>query len=213
MKPGATRTPLQFYVLPRNVVLRIFTFLPLAALLRCLRINKRFRTLIWRTEELRPHLFLEPPSTSPPAADVPVFLHPVFGRLNFFAYHPAKAIRIGEGLDGIFLQRSSVREQFATSPALKEFIIRVISGGDWPYDTEIVIGNDNGVTVWNVVQGITGSFNQYEGVSFGDHFGVEACQQRNYDPKALMQNHEFLNPDLYESPPTYFNLPRTDKSL
>lgn len=151
-------TPLHFYVLPRDVAIRIFTLLPLSSLLTCQRINKRFRTLITRSEKFRPHLFLEPPAPATPKTNVSTSLHPVFGRLNFFAYHSAKAIRIGEGLNGIFLMKCPVREQFATSPALGEVVIRVISGGEWPFDAEIAVTNERGVTVWDVVRGVTGLY-------------------------------------------------------
>lgn len=157
MSPKSHRAPLHFYVLPRGVAIRILTFLPLTSLLTCARVNHRFHTLITRGEEIRPHLFLEPPGPSPPpGVSVPVYLHPVFGRLSFFAYHSAKAIRIGEGVDGIFLVGCAVRKQFATTPALEEVAIRVISGGEWPLDAEIAVTNEKGVTVWDVVQGITG---------------------------------------------------------
>lgn len=39
------------------------------------------------------------------------------------------------------------------------------------------------------------SFDEFSQISFGDHFGVDFCTQHEWDPKALMQNHEFLNPE------------------
>lgn len=56
----------------------------------------------------------------------------------------------------MFLVKCAVREQFATSPALPEVVIRVISGGKWPFDAEIAVINEKGVTVWDVVQEVTG---------------------------------------------------------
>lgn len=147
--------PLHIYVFHRTVAVRIFAHLPLESLLTCMRVSRRFNTLITRCAEIRPHLFLEPPGASPPVA-VPVSLHPVFGRLNFSAYHPAKAIRLGQGLDGGFLVTCGVRHQFATSPALREMVIRVISGGEWPLDVEITVTSEEGVTVWDVAKGVTG---------------------------------------------------------
>lgn len=49
-----------------------------------------------------------------------------------------------------------VRHQFATSPALREMVIRVISGGEWPLDVEITVTSEEGVTVWDVAKGVTG---------------------------------------------------------
>lgn len=38
------------------------------------------------------------------------------------------------------------------------------------------------------------SFKSYTKVSFADHFGLDVCEERGYDPKVLMQNYDFLDP-------------------
>lgn len=149
---GPKSAPLHIYVFHRTIAVRIFAHLPLTSLLTCMRVSRRFNTLITRCTEMRAHLFLEPPGTPSPVA-VPVSLHPVFARLNFSAYHPAKAIRLSQGS---FLVTCSVRHQFATTPALREIVIRVISGGEWPLDVEITVMNEGGVTVWDVAKSVTG---------------------------------------------------------
>lgn len=154
MNPKCPRSPLHFYVLPRPVAVQIFTLLPLASILACTRASRRIHTLITRCPEMRTHLFQEPPNTEAAAAG-PVALHPVFSRLSFSAFHSAKAIRLAAG-SGRFLATCAVRHRFATAPALAEVVVRVVSGGAWPLDVEIAVSKKEGVTVWDVVDGVTG---------------------------------------------------------
>lgn len=148
MNPRSIRTK-NFYDLPRGIAVHIFSFLPLTALLGAQLVSKRFYVLT-SGEEFKHCFFLSPPLSSLlPSTEV--FLHPVFGRLNFSAYHSPKVIRIGEDLDSLSLYKAKVGKQFATYPALKNVVLRVLSGGIWSFSTEIKVENDDGVTVWDVI--------------------------------------------------------------
>ncbi|RPB13457.1 hypothetical protein P167DRAFT_115431 [Morchella conica CCBAS932] len=193
MNPRSIRTK-NFYDLPRGIAVHIFSFLPLTALLGAQLVSKRFYVLT-SGEEFKHCFFLSPPLSSLlPSTEV--FLHPVFGRLNFSAYHSPKVIRIGEDLDSLSLYKAKVGKQFATYPALKNVVLRVLSGGIWSFSTEIKVENDDGVTVWDVINESTTFFKSYTKVSFADHFGLDVCEERGYDPKVLMQNYDFLDPKM-----------------
>lgn len=156
MTSNRPRQALHFYVLPRPVAVQIFTLLPLPSILACSRTSRRIHTLITRSSEMRPLLFHEPPPP-PPRASAPgaVSLHPVFSRLDFSAFHAAKAVRVGGGGGRFLLSCGGVRHDFATAPAMRSVIVRVISGGEWPLDVEIAMAKQEGVTVWDVVEGVT----------------------------------------------------------
>lgn len=151
MTSNRPRQALHFYVLPRPVAVQIFTLLPLPSILACARTSRRIHTLITRSSEMRALLFHEPPRGSAAGA---VSLHPVFSRLDFSAFHAAKAVRVGGGR--FLLSCGGVRHDFATAPAMREVIVRVISGREWPLDVEIAVAKEQGVTVWDVVEGVTG---------------------------------------------------------
>lgn len=154
MTSNRPRQALHFYVLPRPVAVQIFTLLPLPSILACSRTSRRIHTLITRSREMQPLLFHSPPPPHASAPGVVVSLHPVFSRLDFSAFHAAKAVRVGSGR--FLLSCGRVRDDFATAPAMREVIVRVISGGEWPLDVEIAVAKQEGVTVWDVVEGVTG---------------------------------------------------------
>jgi hypothetical protein len=139
-----------FYDLPRGIAVHIFSFLPLTALLGAQLVSKRFYVLT-NGKEFKHCFFLSSPPLSSLLPSTEVFLHPVFGRLNFSAYHSPKVIRIGDDLDSLSLYKAKVGKQFATYPALKNVVLRVLSGGIWSFSTEIKVENDDGVTVWDVI--------------------------------------------------------------
>ncbi|KAL7270551.1 hypothetical protein RUND412_006738 [Rhizina undulata] len=200
------RVNLALSYLPRDIVIYILSYLPYTSLLACQRLSKRFNTLIKLAPELRANIFRQSPVLSDDDFTSPVALHPVFSHLHFFAYHSAKAVRIGEGLDGKYLSRAKVKEDFATSPALKELFLRVIGGEGCKFDEEIAIRNQNGITVWDVITRISEFFSTETDITLGEHFGLQECEARGWDDTALVINHEFLNPEL-PFPTIWFRCP------
>lgn len=170
MKPLSPNPPREPHLsfMPISVMKQIVSYVELPSLISLSRISRRF-TAIKDWDEYRETKFLQGPS-APQAPLVPLtrpiraetleidFIHPVFCRLFFAPTNHPSAVRIGLKTSQFFLGSNSVRNSFATRPAVKSLVFRIIglkNANDNRWNVSFTVENQTGVTVWNVIKKLT----------------------------------------------------------
>lgn len=153
---------------PSYLLTDIFIYLDIFELHCCRAVCREWNEIIANRNVLKPKLFLQPPSPQDDLA-CPVMIHPILRRLQSDWSSKCDPISVGRSSKRAggnnsknnntnntnntskairqFLHQLPVKDSFATSPALKKFVIMV------PYHTQI-IERDEGVTVWGVAYGL-----------------------------------------------------------